>query len=373
MTIRIETEGGDSFDAFTSAEVLTSVIRSSEASFEVGDDGSWQDLKELADLGQKFVAYVDETPRIRGRVEVLSSDVDPRRSSTVRFVVRSAISDLESSDVDLSIRIKNATIKEVIDQAIGRNALDPQPTNIPPVIYRSDVARNLMTGRKTKGGAAPKNIAAMTEQQAAPQPGDTKKVFIDRHLMRHGLMMWDGPDGEIVVGEPDDDQEAVYHFRCLLGPDSVYNNCNVLARTRDATGAPTHLTVFGSGGGRDFRRSKVSAFHQNSELIAQGFDRRLTLIEDGVKNKDMAQRTAARIYAERVRKIESVTLTTHGHSHEDGDWRTAYSSDTTADLIFETVGGPLGLYYVESVLSRVSPGGGDTTELQMVVAGTWSL
>jgi hypothetical protein len=374
MTIRIETEDGRSFDAFTNAEVLTSIVRSSEASFEVGDDGSWRDLADLAALGQGFVAYVDETQRLRGRVEVLNSDLTPERSSTVRFVVRTAISDLETNEVDPGVQVQNATIKEVIEQANGRRAVAPAPQNWPPrITYRGDVSRSIMTGKRARGGKAAPNLKPMTTQQAAPQAGELIKEFLDRHLMRHGLMIWDDYDGGLVVAAPDDEQEPIYHFRCLKGSDAVYNNCSVVGRTRDATGAPTHLSVYGKSGGKDFRRAKISAKRINEELVAAGFDRRMSIIEDGIKTKDMAERTAARAFAERVRKVESVSITTDGHSHEDQSGRVSYASDTAADLIFETVGGPLGNYYVEQVLSRVSVEAGETTQLQLVRSGTWKL
>lgn len=374
MTIRIATEDGDNFDAITSADVLSSVVRSSEASFEVGDDGSYRDIAELANLGTRFVAFVDETPRLRGRVEVLNSDVNARASSTIRFVVRTAISDLETNEVDLSIRVRDATIQQVIEAAVARKTAEPAPAiPAPRIIYTTDVARSIMTGMRGRGGKTAKTLQPLTEQEAAPHPGETQKAFIDRHLMRHGLLIWDGPDGELVVGEPDDEQEPIYFFRCLLGPQGAHNNCVIMSRTRDAGGAPTHLTIYGHGGGGGKTRSKISAVRTNDELISLGFDRRITLTESAIRTKDMAERTAARQFSERVRKVETVTISAIGHSFEDGGTRAAYAPDTVADLIFETLGGPLGPYYLEQTMARVSPSEGETTQIQLVRAGTWSL
>lgn len=368
-TITITAENGRAFDRWTSCEILNSIVRSSEASFEVGDDGSWRDLSELAALGTRFTVQVNGKVRVTGRVEVLNSPLDAARSSVVRFVVRTILADLEYDSASLRIQQKsNPSIKQIVEQALG---LAGVPASM--VEYRADVARNLFTGAPARGAAPRKDLDLLKEEQASMQPGETVKAFLDRHLMRHGLMIWDGPDGKLVVGEPDDDQEETYTFRCFRGAAGKFNNILSLDRTRDATGAPTQVFVFGTGGKREFAKAKVAALRENPELIGAGFQRRLVIVDEGVKSKELAERTAARAFSERIRKQDCLIVTADGLAYRDGRARIPYAPDTTCFIMADTVGGSLGKFYIEQTLLRRSPMGGDIAEVQVVKAGTWTL
>lgn len=365
------------FDAFTSLEIFNSILRSSEASFEVGDDGSHSSLSQAMEIGESFVVSVNGHRRITGRVEMQNIALDAARSSNFRFVVRTVLSDLEYADADPSIRVKNASIRDVVEQAVNRRPDRDPRANRTEIQYRADVSRQLITGVTPRGGkgGVVKPLKPLTEQQAAVQPGETVKQFLDRHLMRHGLMIWDSPDGKLVVGTPDDSQEALYHFRIFRHPEqAVWNNCRMVERSRDVTGVPSVLTVYGWQGGGDYRRSKVHAEVRNEDLIRAGFDRTVGIVDEGVKSKEQAERTVARAWAERTRKSDSLTVEVDGFSfHEASGPSPDYAPETVADLMLETQGGGVGAYYVESTMLRRTAQGGDVTQLQLTKQGTWVL
>lgn len=368
-SITITSEGGRAFDRWTSCEILNSIIRSSEASFEVGDDGSWEALSSLAALGTRFTVQVNGKVRVTGKVEVLNSPLDATRSSTVRFVVRTALSQIESDSASLRIQQKaNPTIKQIIEQALGLAGI---PANM--IEYRTDVARNLFTGAPTRGGRPRRDLDQLKEDQASSQPGETLKAFLDRHLMRHGLLIWDGPDGKVVVGAPDDDQEESYTFRCFRGAEGKFNNVVSIERMRDASSAPTQVMVFGFGGKREYAKAKVAALRENPELITAGFLRRHVIVDDGVKTKELAERTAARAFSERTRRQDCFVIGVDGLAYRERSARVPYAPDTTCFIMADTIGGAVGKFYLEQTLLRRSPTSGDTTELQAVKAGTWVL
>ena len=56
----------------------------SESSFETGDDGTWDSLGNVFEPGVKFQVYVDELPRMRGRVEMNDVPLDVAAGAVVR-------------------------------------------------------------------------------------------------------------------------------------------------------------------------------------------------------------------------------------------------------------------------------------------------
>jgi prophage tail gpP-like protein len=292
------------------------------------------------------------------------------RSSVLRFVVRTKLADVDFASADTKIRIKNVSIKELIEQTLRPHGVMPSD-----IEYRCDAAREVMTGRPTKGGKPAKDLAALTEQQAAVQPGETNRAFLDRHLRRHGLLIWDGADGKIVVGEPDDVQEPLYQFRCLRGPEGQFNNFTSTERTFDVSGVPTSVTAFGTAGGADFRRSKVSARLVNEELTEQLFHRPVLIVDDGMKTNQLAQRTVAREFAERLRRSDYLPIVCDslGYADRVGGDRPPFVVDTCAEIITSTGGGSIGKYYIEEVQLSRDPRSGDAANLTAVKAGTWIL
>lgn len=372
--ISITTANGKAFDRWTSFETLNSIVRSSEASFEIGDDGSWKDFSQIAAVGVEIFVLLNGMPRMKGRVELLNSPLNVAQSSVMRFAVRTVMADLEIQTADPRIRFDTAnnastTIGDLVNQTLTLAGVDADV-----IIFGNNASRKVMTGQRGKGTKPDPSLEPLTIQQAAVQPGETVKVFLDRHLRRHGLLMFDGPEGEIVISAPDDAQQELYYFHCQrTGAVTNSNNFTDNDRTQDASGAPSEIWVLGYGGGKDAMRSKLGAFQRNPTLFDAGFLRRTIMVDEGVKTKELASRTAARMMSETLRRQDSITIVTDGLTHRYANVKIPYCPDTTSSLVVDTMGGAIGKFYVESVAMRCTVDEGNKSQLSLVRAGTWAL
>lgn len=357
------------FERWTSFQVKNSIVAPAEASFELGDESGWDRVSQLCQLGALFVVMVDDRARMVGRIEALSARSDARQSTTQSFVIRTKLSDAMYSSAPQGIRLKRASIKDFVlacydGIGLGReNAFD----------FQADVSRNLMTGKDSRGQRAPIDLEPLTEEQAKVNPPETIFAAVDRHLRRHGLLHWDGPDGRIVVGAPDDQQEAIGTLRSLKWPSGQYNNVLSVERSQDVSQSPTVLGVFGVGGGRDFSKSKITTTLFNQDLLDRGFTRTVVIIDEALKTKKIAAARANREFSQRNRSLDRLTVTVDGLSYREGAELVPWSPDTTVDTILEQLGGALGNYYLEEVEMTRNASQGDLTKLSLVRQGVWVL
>ncbi len=367
-TVTVEAIDQDlTLDNFTSLALLNSITKPSEASFEVGDEGTFNSLMDLTQLGAKFRVVVNSRLRLTGRIEARDSPLDAAGSSVIQFTVRTRMTDAMYASANPKVRTKNTSIKQfILDcyESVGLVESD--------FIFRADVARDLISGKTTRGGKARKDIDAIKEDQAKVRPPETVHAAVDRHLRRHGFMHWDAPDGRIVVGEPDDEQDPLYRFR-LRRDQGVLNNVKSAARTQDVGGAPTILGTYGTGGGRVFTKAKISAIEENDDLVLKGFVRPVVLVDESVKTRQLAERRTRREMANRSRGLDKFTLKFDGLSYAGNGDLTNYSPDTTADLDIQTLGGAVGRFYVEEVAMQVGTQSSHATTIQVVPPGVWSL
>lgn len=376
------------FDAWTSFALSNSIVSPAEAAFELGDVTGWDRMEELVGLGAQFRVFVDDRLRLTGRVEQLTSTSDARQSATQRFCVRTKLSDAIVSSAPQNVRMQNRTVREFLlalyaDIGLVEGDFD----------FRGDVSRDLMTGRITRGADSKGKRRSVdgrpladplpgfealdaTDAEAKAQPTESLFDCAARHLRRHGLMHWDGPDGRIVVAAPNDQQEPSGVLRMLRGSgpgDAQFNNVLSAERDQDVSKAPTVLGLFGTGGKASFARSKVSATVRNDDLIARGFKRRIGIFDEGVTTKALATRRAAHEFAQRNRGLDRFTILVDGLSYRDGVDPVPWAHDTTVDLIVEELGGAVGLYYVEDVQMTRDATNGDATKLSVVKQGVWQL
>lgn len=356
------------FSDWTSFSVKNSIISPAEASFELGDETGWDRFQHLCQLGAQFVVMVDDRPRMVGRVEAISGPSDAHQSTVQSFVIRTRLSDAAYSSAPQGLHLNRATIKQFVLACYAGIGLTEKDFD-----FRGDVSRDLMTGKDSRGQRAIRPLDPITEEQSKVNPPETVYAAVDRHLRRHGFLHWDGADGRIVVGSPDDTQEPISHLRCLRPPLGQYNNLLSVERDQDVSQSATTLGVFGVGGGKDFSKSKIRTILYNEDLITRGFRRAVVIVDEAVKTQKLAGARASREFALRNRGLERLKVTVDGLSYREGSELLPWSPDTTHDLIIDQLGGALGIYYLEDVEMVRSASTSDVTTLTLVKQGVWVL
>lgn len=367
-TVRIESETGGSFEIFNSLSVKNDLVGPSEAAFEVGDDGTWAELESLTGIGNQFKVFINDRLRLTGRVELNDIPIDAASGAVTRFSVRTKLADAMYASANPSVRVKSTSIKEFILYLwapLGVTESDFQ--------FNADVSRDLMTGVSSDGTKSPVELEKLDTEGAKVRPPETIYQATDRHLQRHGLMLWDAPDGKFVIGAPDDSQRPQYNFR-MYG-DSRRNQNNVLSATRskDVSGIPGFIYVAGTGGKNEWTKSKVRGFAEQPLVEDAGFYRPVLIVNEGVKTDALAQRQATREMTNRSMRLDSWTIKVDGLSYWDGSNRVSYGVDTVAEVHSTVAGGPNGAYLVHSVVMSRNASEGDTTELTLIKRGIWRL
>jgi prophage tail gpP-like protein len=375
-TLKVEliadnTQAGGVFDNFTSIEVRTDITMPSEASFEVGDDGTWPSAEDLFAIGKQYQVFVNDRPRMRGRVEMNDNPVDPGAGAVVRFVVRTKLADAMIASALQSVRVQNVSIKQFVLELYK-----PLQYREADFVFAQQTSRNLLTGRRTTTGEKPKDLEPIKIDEARVKPGETIYAAADRHLRRHGLMHWDSPDGRIVVGTPNDTQDPTYTFnlfRTYAGGNPDLNNVLSGSRFRDWSGVPGVVGVYGVGGKRDFTKSRIAARADDLDVIRAGFYRPVAIVAEGIRTQELALRSALRELSARSKRKDGFEIEVDGFSYWDGHKPTLYAVDTVAQVNTDVAGGNAGAYYVHAVTMQRSADRGDVTQLELVKRGIWRL
>lgn len=357
------------FSDWTSFSVRSSIVSPAEASFELGDETGWGRLATLCDLGAQFVVMVNDRARMVGRVEAQSSPSSAAQSMTQSFVIRTKMSDAVISSAPQGINLKGASIEEFVLACYDGIGLG----NRSHFSFEADVSRDLMTGKDSKGQRPAKPLEPLKDEQAKVNPPESVFSAVDRHLRRHGLLHWDGPDGRIVVCAPDDQQEPLGILCSYRPPYGQVNNILAIERVRDVSQAPTVLGVFGIGAGKDFSRTKLASLVYNQDLIARGFRRQIVINDEAMKTKALAASRANRELATRNRSLDRIIVTVDGLAYSEGSELFPWSPDTVFDVAAAQYGGAIGNYYVEEVDLTRNTEQGDISRIQLVKQGVWVL
>lgn len=356
------------FGDWTSLTLKLSLTSPSEVSFELGDDTGYDRVAPLIGLGALFRVLVNDRPCLTGRVELLNSVSDAPQSNTQRFVIRTRLTDAAYNSAPHHLRFKNVSIKSWVLGCYEAIGVDPEF-----IVFRGDVMRDLMTGKDSRGRAPPVSLEPLKEEQAKVNPPESVFDAVDRHLRRHGLMHWDGPNNNIIVAAPDDEQEPIASLWLYRGTDGQFNNCLSIDRTQDVSQSPTSLAVFGIGGKADFTKARVGAKLINDDLVRRGFRRDVIITDSDVRTNSLAFRRSRREFAERNRSLDRLTIVLDGLSYREGNVNVNWAPDTVVDVVADHLGGALGPYFVEDVELSRSATTGDRTTLTVVRKGVWQL
>lgn len=365
--IRLEGAAG-SFIAFNSLVVTNDITAPSEASFDIGDDGSWSTLAPVVAHGKPFKVFLNDRLRLTGRIESRESPTSASGGSVIKLVVRTKLSDARYASADPKTRVENVSIKQFLLKlfaALGYTEAD--------FVFSADAERNIMTGVGARGATPPILLEPLKADQAKVNPPETIYDAASRHLKRHGLMLWDTPDGKIYVGKPDDGQQPIYMLRLRRGASGAGNNLLSATRIQDYSDAPSRVTVHSYTGGVDTERIPVKGQSVNQEIIEAGLMRDVILQAEQARNLQQANAQAKRERASRSKRLDAFDLAADGWAYWTGFSSIPYATNTTADLMVDTVGGPQGRYYLHRVTCSLDTGGAQKTTMQVSAPGVWEI
>lgn len=365
-------QGGDFNIVVTQAtqyEITTDITAPSSARFELGDDGTWSVIRDALGIGAQFLVSVNDKPRLTGRLLTRNLAVSSDAGATVQVVIRTKLADAMFTSVDPKIGVKNTTLKAIVLAAFDRMGLTERD-----FIFKTDVARDLITGR-SKGGTVTEDLALLKEDEARPHPPETVWSFVERHLSRFHLMMWDAPDGRIVIGAPDDAQDPTYFMTAHRGIAGKTNNLLSATKTEDYEDVPTQLWVYGVGGGKEQSKARIKFLASDPVLAAVDplLDRTAMVIDESITTQAQAVARARRELMKRRLASDTWVLETDGLSYWTGSERVPYGVDTVADVKVDVAGGASGAYLVYQTRMSGSADKAHTTTLTCCGRGIWAL
>jgi prophage tail gpP-like protein len=353
----------------TQYEITTDLMQPSVARFELGDNSTYADLRDALKIGNRFFVAINGNKRITGRLLTRNLPVSPEAGATVQVTIRTNLADAAFTSVNPKIGISNADLKTVILKAFERMGLTEKD-----FIFRADVARNLLTGQGKKSPPPP-DMKAMTEDEARPHPPETVFQFVDRHLSRFHLMMWDAADGRIVIGQPDDGQTPSYPLRCKRYDKPWLNNILRAAKSEDYEDVPETIQVYGATIDLEESLLKIQAKRIEGllQVVKPRLDRQVVITDQSLTTQAQAEARARREMLKRSLSKDSWAIDVDGFAYRRDGRVVPYGIDTIADVDIDVQGEASGPYLAWQCTMRGDASSGHVTSLVAVGRGIWQL
>jgi prophage tail gpP-like protein len=370
--VRIESVQGGDFsivvDRATKYEIVNDLTQPSVARFELGDDGSWSALKDALAVGTRFVIYVNDTPRLTGRMLTKNLPINSQNGATIQAIVRTLLADAVFSSAE-EFTLRRSSLKDAILGAYAPLGLKEKD-----FVFRANVARDLITGR-SGNSSPPVDLEPLKEDDARVHPPESVYAFVERHLSRFHLTHWDAPDGRIVVGAPDDTQRPTYNFRIRWRGQGNANNVIEAEKIEDYEDVPGDLWVYGVGGGHSLMNSTVQfgQIQDTLSAVTPALFRRVSIIDESIRTQAQAEARARKEMSARSRMSDAWRLTVDGLTYWDGSQRIAYAPDTVGDVQIDPFGGASGGYLVYRTSLSGDAAGAQTSVLEACAKGVWKL
>lgn len=399
-------------DRPTTYDVTTDITTPSEARIELGDNGTWAALRDAISIGRKFRVAINDRPLIAGRMLMRALPISPEAGATVQLTIRTHLADAAFTSCKV-FSVKGATLKDIVLKAYSTLGLAEGD-----FLFNADVARDLMTGRG-KNTSSKVALEKLTEQDARVQPPETVYSFVDRHLRRFGLLHWDGPDGRIIIGKPNDSQSPIYALQCMRRSPRG-NNVLSVQRTQDYEEVPAAISIWGQGGKQAYGRAPVNAtamnailmqINQKNKLLDTGklsneqrkaledaveklesqyiappitttlqdaviarvaVNRQVAIIDESITTQVLAEARARREMAQRSLNADSWEVKVAGWCYRDQNGRLVpWAVDTCSSLIVDTASPVSDSYYIWRVVRSGNPMDGHTVRLTLAARGVW--
>jgi hypothetical protein len=167
-TITISKEGGGDasllIDRSTQFEIVTDLLAPSTARFELGDEGTWDALRDIGAIGSRMVVSINGYTRLKGRLLTRNLMATVGGGATVQLAIRTRLADAMFTACDPGVGVKNVQLKDLILQAFKRMGLEEAD-----FIFQGDVARSVLTGRGSRNAPEPE-VRSLTRGGGAPAP-----------------------------------------------------------------------------------------------------------------------------------------------------------------------------------------------------------
>lgn len=365
--ITIETDSG-AFDRFHSCKVVNDIFGVTEATFELGDDTAWDSLAEVIAPGQMVRVALNGKPRMTGRAEISTGNASPDAGTTISLTVRTKMSDARYSSADPRLRVENTSIKDFILSCYAELGIGEAD-----FLFAPFTARDIMTG-KAQGSKAPVDLEPIKVDQAKVNPPETIFEAVERHLRRYHATHWDGPDGTIIVGAPDDSQEPIASLFSRDGPQAKANNVLRVQRVRDWTAVAAIIWVVGQTTGREQRQKAIRGVAVDSDVAdvvaaTTHFNRRAIVPRQEAKDQQQVDQQAERELSARRRDKAAWEFEVDGWSYWNGSEQIPWAHNTVVDVDVASLGGPVGRALVTRVSLDLSLDAGTRTTLTAVAPG----
>ena len=369
--IEVEFEGG-TIDAFQKLELTADLHDAATASLDFGDDLSWATLESVVRPGRSAKVWCNGRLQFTGRVEV--NDVPQTLDgSSVQVILRTKLSDARYRSAEPSVRFTDVSLRDfllALFAPLGYTAADFR--------FAAYADRNLATGKAT-GRKDPVDLAPVKYDQLKVQPPETIIECATRILKRHHVLLWDGADGKIVVGQPDDTQDPLYAFASRRGAASVDTNILTVKRVRDWSEAPSEVWVFGATVGKDITKAPFRGVAVDLDLMAEAarsghFDRKVLIPSDGAKTPAQADAQAARERSARTHAKDAWEVAVDGWSFWHGSVLIPYCPDTVATVeVDDIAAGVSGRYIVNRVARTFDAENHANSTLTLVAPSVYDL
>ena len=370
-TVQIQSvDTGGVFDNFTSFSLTMDLSSPWEANFELGNAGTWSEIERFIVPGSQYRVTINGNQFLTGRVEMTDVPLDAAGGSVVRLTIRSRIADAYFAAANTRIKVKNTTLKDfLVELYRDLGYTEDDFVGLPAT------ARDLLTGRSSvgKGNFQDSQIERSKVADAKVSSGETIFDAADRHLRRFGLMHWDSPDGKIVIGAPNDEQDPVYNFRYRKNSGTNLNNVIGITRTIDYSNVPSFIYVYGSGRTVNGARKSVVGKKVDGDLVSAGFYRPVILEAKSIRTNALAERAVNREYSARAKSKDNQNIEIDGLSFWNGFISIPFCVDTVCSIDSDVLGGQLGRYYIHRVTLTRDARSGDKTNITAIKSGIWRL
>jgi hypothetical protein len=366
--IAIETIAGGC-QLYSGVELISDMHGPATFSLTVGDDGSWQELSRIFAPSREVRLFCNGRLLFTGRFETNIVPTNPQSGSIAQLTARTKLSDARYATADLKVKVSGVSIRTFILAlfgTLGYVAAD--------FTFDAATDRDLVTG--VRGASrAPVDLEPLTEDKAKIQPGEEIFTAATRHLKRHHLAIWDGADGKIVVGAPDDAQAPMFKLRTKRGAAAASNNIVAPRRIKDWSELASQVEVYGTTASEDDDPKPIRGLARDEEVLAAAaatghFARRLILPLEGTKTQAKAEAQARRELASRAKEKDAWEHELDSWTFWDGQRSIPWTINTTVDVDVETIGSDgAGRYLIHRVSRTLDTDNAASCSLQLAAPG----